>query len=624
MGSTMIKPVRSVLAAALALAALPAFAQSNEQPYSQTVFFGDSLTDAGFYRPFLIEQVGPQAAIVGKFTTNPGLVWAEYVADFYGTSAAPAWGLSSAGIVAGTGTNYAAGGARITLQPGFPPSPPTSFAPSLAMQVDAHLAANGGNADPNALYTVWGGANDLFFHINGATTQAQFLGAAAEQVGLVATLQGAGARYILVPTMPDVGVTPFGLSQGAAGSAGLSALVGGYNQTLFGGIAQGGLRVIPLNTFDLLGEINADPASFGFSNVTQPACGATSSLVCSPANQVAPGAADNFAYADGVHPSSAAHALLADYAVSILEGPRQIAVLPNSASMVGRARADRVAAHLAVKPDADGMRWWADARGDFQRYGNGDHYDGAGPALTLGVDWNRGNLVYGAFGGYGQQQADWGRRGGSYDQSDATLGGFVGWSGGGAWVNAHASYSQLDFDIDRDVQLGPATRTHRSTTDGDNLSIGANGGWEFGDGALRHGPVLGVLAQKIEIDAFAESEPQLSTSLAYSEQSYDSLIGSAGWQLSYAINEHLTPYARLTVDREFEDAPDEAFAQLQSMPGTAPFAVPGAQFDQRYSTLLFGARTQLLGLDANLGASVTIAQGGGNHATVFATVGGSF
>lgn len=620
----MIKPVRTVLAAALALAALPVLAQSHDQPYSQTVFFGDSLTDAGFYRPFLVEQVGPNGALVGKFTTNPGLVWAEYLADFYGTSGAPAWGLNSTGIVAGSGTNYAAGGARITLQPGYQPSPPTAFAPSLAMQLGAHLAANGGAADPDALYTVWGGANDLFFHISGATTQAQFLGAAAEQVGLVATLQGAGARYVLVPTMPDLGSTPFGLSQGAAGSAGLTALATGYNQTLFGGLAQNDLRVIPLNIFGLLREISAAPAAFGFSNVTDPACGATSSLLCSPGNHVVPGADQSYGFADGVHPSGSAHQIVADYATAVLEGPRQIAVLPNSAAMVGRARADRVSAQLSSRPEAAGMRWWLDARGDFQRYDHGNHYDGAGPALTVGVDWGAGNLVYGAFGGYGQQQADWGHRGGGYDQGDATIGGFVGWSSGGAWVHGQVSYSRLDFDIDRDVQLGPLSRTHRGTTDGDNLSVGVNGGWEFGNGALRHGPVLGVLAQQIEIDGFAESEPTLSTSLAYAEQTHDSLIGSAGWQVSYQLAEHLMPYARLTVDREFEEVPVEASAQLQSMPGTAAFAVPGARFDDQYSTLLLGARTRLFGLDANIGTSLTIAQGGGNHATMFATVSTGF
>ena len=46
---SFVRPVRSALAVALALAALPAFAQNH--PYSQTVFIGDSLTDSGHFRP---------------------------------------------------------------------------------------------------------------------------------------------------------------------------------------------------------------------------------------------------------------------------------------------------------------------------------------------------------------------------------------------------------------------------------------------------------------------------------------------------------------------------------------------------------------------------------------------
>ena len=97
----MMKPVRSVLAAALALATAPAFAQD----YSQTVFFGDSLTDAGYFRPAIVAQAGPAGAILGRFTTNPGLVWAEHVATELGTNA----NAFNAG-----GTNYAIGGAMVT------------------------------------------------------------------------------------------------------------------------------------------------------------------------------------------------------------------------------------------------------------------------------------------------------------------------------------------------------------------------------------------------------------------------------------------------------------------------------------------------------------------------------
>lgn len=608
----MKKPARRLLAAALALASVPAFAQT----YSQTVFFGDSLTDSGFYRPFLVQNAGPGAAVVGRFTTNPGLVWSEYLAGFYGTDASSAWGLTNTGIVLDDGSNYAAGGATVVVGAGFPPTPPTQFAPSLTTQVQSYLARNGGQADPGALYTVWGGANDLFFTLNGATTPQQFLGAAVAQVGLVGTLTNAGARYILVPTMPDVGLTPFGLSQGPAGSAGITALVDAYNQTLFGGLAQQNLRVIPLDTYHLLREISADPSAYGFSSATIPACTGTS-LTCVSTGSGA-------AFADGVHPSTEAHAILADYAVSVLEAPRQIALIPNSAAMVGRARAERVAAHAGA-PEADGMKWWSDVRGDFQRYDHGDVYDGVGPTLTVGVDWSHGNLVYGAFGGYGRQAEDFGHRGGSFDQSEWNVGGFIGWYGdNGAWVNGQVSWSTLDIDVDRDVVLGPAVRRHSGSTDGENLSGAISAGWEFGEGALRHGPVVSVLAQRIDVDGYSEDQPELSTSLAYQDQSFDSLIGSAGWQASYAISDHLKPYARLTVDHEFEDQEEEATAQLQSMPGTAPYAVPGVRFDQNYGTLTFGARTKIMGLDANIGTSLTAGQKNADHATVFVTLGSSF
>jgi outer membrane lipase/esterase len=70
---------RSILAAALAFAAAPAFAQDT---FSQTIFFGDSLTDAGFYQTVLVAQFGAQAGTAARFTTNPGLVWAEFLADY--------------------------------------------------------------------------------------------------------------------------------------------------------------------------------------------------------------------------------------------------------------------------------------------------------------------------------------------------------------------------------------------------------------------------------------------------------------------------------------------------------------------------------------------------------------
>ncbi len=617
---------RTVLAAALALAAMPLCAQ-NQPTFTQTVFFGDSLTDSGFYRPFLIQTQGPSAGLVGQFTTNPGLVWAQFLADYYGTDASPAWGLTTTGITPGTGTNYAAGGATFNAGPGFPPTPPTQFAPTIPTQVAAYLSSNGGQVDPGALYTVWGGANDLFFHLNGLSTQTQFLAAAGTEVSLIGTLTQAGARYILVPTMPDVGRTPFGLSQGAAGSAGITALVQAYNQTLFGGLAAANLRVIPLDTFNFIREISDAPATYGLSNVTGMACvGVPSSLVCNPATTV-PGGAESYAFADGVHPTTAAHRLLGQFAVSVIEGPRQIAILPHSEATIGRARAEMLATGLSARPERDGMRWWGSFRTTNQRFGRGgtgDGFDGDAPSLNAGVQWASGNISYGAFGAYGKADIDWGQRRGNFEQTDTTLGGFVSWYGDGPWANAQLSYTWLDFDIQRDIVLGPSVRTHYGATDGSNLTTAANVGWTFTQGKLSHGPVLGLVSQQIDVDGYAETDPTLSTSLAFSDQSFDSLVGSVGWQGSIALTEHLQPYAKLTWDREFEKPAAEAFATAQSMPGTLPYAVPGVFLDREYATAQFGVRTEMFGLDVHTGTRITVNQDSGNNATFFITFANKF
>lgn len=606
-----ISPVRSLLAVALAMAAAPALAQDG--PYTQTVFFGDSLTDAGYFRPLLPASVRP---VTGQFTTNPGFVWSQYLAEYYGTSAYA----NGNGQV---GTNYAAGGARVGTNTTGALGP----IPSLATQVNTYLASTGGRADPNALYTVWGGANDLFAITSGGADPTTTIGGAVTaQVGIIGTLQNAGARYILVPTIPDLGVTPGFRAQGAAAAAAGTQLSTTYNTALFNAIDTAGLRVIPLDTFSLLREIVASPAEYGFANVTGTACQpqiTANSLTCNPTSYVSPNAPDTYAFADGVHPTSKAHSILSQYAVAMLEGPRQIALLPYTASVHGRARADRVAAHVAGKPEADGMRWWGDLRGDFLRYDDGDLYDGAGPMGTFGVDWSRGSMVYGAFAGYGRAKYDFGKRSGSFDEADATLGGFAGWYGDRLWANAQVSYSWISYDVDREVQLGNVTRRHSGSPDGTNLSLGLSAGYQWGEGAFRHGPVISVLSQTIDMDGYSESNVN-SSALAYPDQEFDSLIGSAGYEFSYAINDHLQPYARLTVDKEFEDPAEEVFAQALSLPGTSAYAVPGLDTDDGYGTLLMGARTQLFGFDANLGVTTTVNQGGGTNTTAFMTLGGSF
>jgi outer membrane lipase/esterase len=73
---------RIVLAAALFVGLAIGHGEATAQ-FSGFYFFGDSLTDAGSFKPVLPPGTG-------KFTTNPGPVWAEVFAQRYGFTATPA------------------------------------------------------------------------------------------------------------------------------------------------------------------------------------------------------------------------------------------------------------------------------------------------------------------------------------------------------------------------------------------------------------------------------------------------------------------------------------------------------------------------------------------------------
>ena len=177
----------------LVLAAFAAFgpAEARSAQFSNVYVFGDSLSDAGYYRGFLRGIGLPQAVVdaMGRYTTNPGPVWSELVAEYYGVAPRPS-------NVSG-GTIYAQGGARVAGTPGVS-TPPGQAERPISAQVSEFLGANAA-ADPNALYAVWAGANDLFFNLGafqaGAITQADLqanvLGAATAEIQQIARLRAA-------------------------------------------------------------------------------------------------------------------------------------------------------------------------------------------------------------------------------------------------------------------------------------------------------------------------------------------------------------------------------------------------------------------------------------------------
>jgi outer membrane lipase/esterase len=245
--------------------------QAQATSFNNVVIFGDSLSDGGN-----ISLANTSGTTQFRFTTNPGQTAAELVAEGVGTTTSPS--------ILG-GTNFAWGGAGVVTS--LDPTVPT-----LQYQLmNQYLAATGGVADPNTLYQVWGGANDIFGLVEAQVPQNQLIAgtttAATTELSLLSSLQQAGAKYVVVYNLPNMGLTPSALEAGVVNAAGLTQLAQLYNYNLSNGLdslSASGLNIVPVNVYGLLNEVVANPAAYGFSNVTNEACGVgSSSVACGPA-----------------------------------------------------------------------------------------------------------------------------------------------------------------------------------------------------------------------------------------------------------------------------------------------------------------------------------------------------
>ncbi len=281
-------------------------------PYSDIVIFGDSLSDAGnrWIQTSHREPVSPPYA-AGRFSN--GRVWVQDLAV--------ALGFNQPGPSLLGGNDFAEGGAYSGTSAAH-----TAVPGDLPSQFAAFSAARG-SAPASVLFTLEIGANDLFAAVDsgiGAQAGLAVMTQAANNTsGFVAALVGLGARRVMVLGLTDLGKTPRMLELGVAGRALSATLANQYNAVLAPSLAAiaaaTGARITLVNTFSWMGQIVANPAAQGFTNVTG-SCwsgdttSATSGVVCSRALPVQ----DQFLFWDDGHPTEHGHSSLAALALTQL------------------------------------------------------------------------------------------------------------------------------------------------------------------------------------------------------------------------------------------------------------------------------------------------------------------
>jgi phospholipase/lecithinase/hemolysin len=292
-----------------ALLILGGFFQAQAGTIDAIYAFGDSLTDVGNIYTATGGSAPAAPYVNGQFTN--GNVWVQDLASDLGL--APL----EPSLLGGKDFAYGTAESGVTA---FNTSAANTDLVGATGQL-AQFQATTATADPNALYTIWIGSNDLSDILTGQSP-SQYGGDIGAVVGntysAITTLAGMGAKNFLILTVTDLGKTPEVMADGPAASAGASFLSSSFDTALTSGIpglaAADSVNISVLDTYALLDSIVADSASYGFSNVTQPCL--TGEVDYAGGTPCAnPG---QYLFWDELHPTAAGHEIVADEALALV------------------------------------------------------------------------------------------------------------------------------------------------------------------------------------------------------------------------------------------------------------------------------------------------------------------
>ena len=284
--------------------------------------FGDSLVETGnLFNSTGLPPSPPYEE--GRFSNDK--IWVDTLAENFNLN--PVLSSELGTTIPTEGTNFGFSGATTGSS-----NTGSNFFPGLQQQIDSFKNLTEiVPADANALNIIWAGANDYLQALSNPDSLTLSL---AEQAtdslsGAVQSLYEVGAKNFLVVNLPDLGETPFvnqldSLLPGT--SSQLNDLTGVHNLLLEQklnnlNVSLPGIELINLDVNSLFQDVINEPSRFGFSD-TDNSC-----LVNFQPLFNFEGVCDNpdeFLFWDNVHPTSAAHRLVAQLALDTLEQQEQV------------------------------------------------------------------------------------------------------------------------------------------------------------------------------------------------------------------------------------------------------------------------------------------------------------
>jgi outer membrane lipase/esterase len=603
---------------------------ASAQTFNQFLAFGDSTLDSGYFRytPRGNAQEPRYAAARaagGSITPSSGIMNTQFLASYFGLTANPV-------DAPGGGTNFAVSGARINA-----PNVGGGSSPSMTQQINTYLAGNGGTANPNALYVISAGGNDLTAAggLRGAAFNAFIQPQIGAFVSAVAGLSSAGARYIVVPNSYAIS-----FSGGLNGPNILS-------QGEWNGLAAAGVKFIPADVNAMRVAIVADPSRFGFTSVDPQTLGSINfPAACHPptgANNASSGAFGLFCvpsttpsavtaylnspnsqqtslFADDQHFSPAGQKIEADYIYSLLVAPSQISFLTESAIQFRRGVDLGIEEQIDItrRRQAPGFNVWFNGDLSSLKLSNSSPGFPSDPSTplsgTLGASYAfTSNALIGGAVTLGSLDPSF-SLGGGFNQKEvaATIFGAV--QTGPLWADAIMSFGWLHYDVNRVVPIGISFDSNSASTHGQNFSFVALTGYDFHTGAVTHGPVIGVEIQSVGINSFTETGG--FTALAFSNIGRTSTVSEVGYKaaIDYGM---WRPFAQVTWNHEFDNTLNETITATLTTTTAPSYSLPIVQLGRDWASASLGTTvafargwTGLAAFTAQLGQTGTTFYGG--------------
>lgn len=303
---------------------------------NEVVFFGDSLTDAGTYGH--------------RYTTDPGLTWAQHVADRFGQSHESNEHVANVddvykgipGLPGPGGLNYAQASSRVSLPYSTVSDNPQGTPISSTIQLDKFLDQHQ-EFKPGQLATLYIGTNDIVINYDpdhhqetaeklrsdimpddsSLAEDRQLVEDAAESAAdLVGNMLENGAEDVLVFKLFDLSDAPW--FQTTAARNYMGQLTEAYNERLVESLPKSE-NVHTFDTGRFTSDLLDNSERYGFSHgANEDACTDPEPGYCNEPGWKTPTADKDFVFAGKVHMSSESNRLLAESVISAIENDFEV------------------------------------------------------------------------------------------------------------------------------------------------------------------------------------------------------------------------------------------------------------------------------------------------------------